>query len=184
MYATITSSYARRIKASRHKLVCAAGAVLVVLGTAAAALAATATFPTRYYPAPVASKGGALSRCPSPAGLEPFSSATVKAAELAAASYSSVNETAALALSDQAYWPQVRRIWNNSTFVPNSETVVSSEPLAKSGYSPVVRGSCGQALAPLTELVITGTKGSNCVACQGRMFFLNRRGRALLYDTY
>jgi hypothetical protein len=172
------------VQAHRAKLLYAAVGVLVALVTATAALAATATFPTRYYPAPVASKGGALSRCPSPTGLEPFSSATVKAAGLAAASYTSVNETAALALSDQAYWPQVRKIWTNRSFVANSQTVVSSEPLAKSGYRAVVRGSCGKSLVPLTQLVITETKGSKCIACQSRMFFLNRRGRVLVYGSY
>jgi hypothetical protein len=173
---------ARRARAARRIVAAACGCLL--LATATAALAATATFPTRYYPAPVASKGGALSQCPSPAGLEPFSAASVKAAKLAAASYPSVNETAALALSDQANWPQVQRIWTNSSFAPNSQTVMSSEPLAKSAYGAVVRGSCGQALVPLTQLVITGTKGSKCIACQSRMFFLNRRGRVLVYGSY
>lgn len=171
------------MKARKSKLLAAVG-ILAALGSATTALAATTMFPTRYYPAPIPSKGGALSRCPSPTGLERFSSATVKAANLAAASYTSVNETAALALSDRAYWPQVHKTWTRSGFVPNGQVVVSSEPLAKSGYSPVVRGSCGKSLVPLTQLVITETKRSKCVACQSRLFFLNRRGRVLVYGSY
>jgi hypothetical protein len=173
------------MKAVRGKKLVGA-AVTVVVALVAATVAFAATFPARYYPAPVVSKGGALSLCPSSAGLAPFSAATVKAATYAADAYPMVNETAGLALSDQAWWPQVRSESRNNKVGPTGWTPTRSEPLVKAGdLSSIIRRSCGQALVRLSELVGVAPNGrGNCDACRSNLFFLNRHGRTLLYYIY
>jgi hypothetical protein len=97
-----------------------------------------------------------------------------------------VKETAALALSDRAWWPQVRREWKNNRHGTASWTVASTEPAAKAGgLGSIVSRSCGHALVPLSQLVVVKPVGAtNCVACQSHLFFVDRRGRALLYYIY
>jgi hypothetical protein len=133
------------------------GAAVVV----AALVAATVAFPARYYPAPVASKGGALSLCPSPAGLAPFSAATVKAATYAADAYPMVNETAAIALSDQAWWPEVRSEWGNNRVGPAGWTVTRSKQRRPTGRMALGCRACDHREDAAQEDAIEGARAAD-----------------------
>ncbi len=162
-----------------------AGAVVVSVA------AAVGQLPVAEYPPPVKARaGGALAACPNPAGLERFSSTTAKTAVRIAGAYERVSVANDLRNSDPAWWPQVRDAWRSGK--PPKEALKrvvygAGEPLARNGYSVIVRFSCGGALVAKSLIVGIGPRQTHppyCSACISRLFFVDRRGRALIYFLY
>ena len=166
-----------------------AAAVLIV-ATAAAGVASGAAasggFPPSIYPQPVHARGGAVSPCPNPDGLLPFTPAVSSAAVAAASRYDRVSEAADMSAADRALWPQLRTLWRTGRPAKGaaSEVVEGSEPLDRSGYAVIVRSSCGRSLVSRSLQVTIGPRHERCDACRSQLFFLNRRGHALLYYAY
>ncbi len=162
----------------------------MLIAAAAGAGVATATAsggrPTSTYPAPLRSRG-ALPACPNPAGLQPFNRNADSDAVASADRYLEGSEAADLHDSDPAWWPQVRAMWRRRGKPQpglRGEVVDKSEPLQAALYSVLVRSSCGGSLVAKSLLVIVGPRHQRCAACRSNLFFLDRRGHALLYYTY
>ncbi len=162
----------------------------VALATGAAAATAR-QFPVSVYPPPVKARaGGALAACPNPAGLERFNGTTTKLAVRIASSYGRISLAHDLRNSDRAWWSQVRHMWHSGK--PSEEALHqvvygSGEPLSKSPYAVIVRYSCGQSLVASSLTVRIGPRQTHppyCEACISSMFFVDRRGRALIYYLY
>jgi hypothetical protein len=66
----------------------------------------------------------------------------------------------------------------------DNQIVDGSEPLARSGYRVIARFSCGQRLVSLSLQVTIGPRHMRCDACRSQLWFVNRRGHALLYYVY
>ena len=153
--------------------------------------AAAAVRPVSVHPPALKARvGGALAACPSQAGLERFNSSTAKLAVRIASSYNRISLAHDLRNSDRAWWPQVRDMWKSGK--PSEEALHhvvygSGEPLSKNSYTEIVRFACGQALAAKSLIVGIGPRQDHppyCAACISSMFFLDRRGRALIYYLY
>jgi hypothetical protein len=155
-----------------------------------AAADAAGRFPDSVYPPPVAARaGGALGACPNPAGLERFNAAAAKLAARIAGSYGRRSLSVDLRGSDRAWWPQVRRMWRSGK--PGDGTLNQVVYGTRRGpdiaYAAVVRYSCGAALTAKSLTVGVGprqTRPPYCSACRSTLFFVDRRGRALLYYLY
>jgi hypothetical protein len=162
----------------------------VLIAAAPGASVATATasggLPPSIYPPPLRSRG-ALPACPNPAGLQPFNRNVTSAAVASANRYLQVSEAVDLHNSDPAWWPQVRAMWRRRGQPQpglRGEVVDKSEPLRAALYSVLVRSSCGGSLVAKSLLVMVGPRHQRCAACRSNLFFLDRRGHALLYYTY
>ncbi|MGH2849779.1 MAG: hypothetical protein ACRDLP_04105, partial [Solirubrobacteraceae bacterium] len=140
-------------------------------------------FPPAIYPPPVHSRG-ALPACPNPAGLEPINRELTSAAVASARRYDHTSQALDLRASDRAWWPQVRSMWHAGRPQLGHEIVDGSEPLGRSAYSTIVRSSCGSSLVSRSTIVVVGPPHARCAACRTHLFFLGRRGRALLYYLY
>jgi hypothetical protein len=175
----------------RRTVVMLAWSVVLAGAVGVAAAAAVGQFPVSVYPTPVKARaGGALAACPNPAGLERFDSTTTKAAVRIAGSYERISLANDLRNSDRAWWPQVRDAWRSgkpSKEALNRVVYGSGEPLARNGYSVIVRFSCGNALVAKSLIVGIGPRQTHppyCDACISTLFFVDRRGRALIYYLY
>ena len=162
-------------------------AVLIVAAAAGAASGAAASggFAPSIYPQPVHSRG-AVSPCPNPDGLVPFTASASSAAVAAASRYDRVSETVDMRAADRALWPQLRALWRSGRPAKGAagEVVEGSEPLERSDYAGIVRSSCGRSLVSRSLQVTIGPRHERCEACRSQLFFLDRRGRALLYYAY
>jgi hypothetical protein len=139
------------------------------------------------YPAPVASRGGALSACPNPAGLERFDRTTTKLAVRIAAGYDRTSLAADLRDSDPAWWPQVRQMWRSGrpALGVDSQVVEGWQPGPKIAFAVIVRFACGPKLLAQSLTVGIGPRYRHgCDACVSSLFFVDRRGRALIYYLY
>jgi hypothetical protein len=136
-------------------------------------------FTRSIYPPPVRSRGGALTACPNPQGLQAVTAAAVTAAVKSATRFSPSSRAFDLRGSDRAWWPLIRRVPE-----PVNEVVDGSEPLTRSGYSVIVRFSCGSSLVSKSLEVTVGPRSARCDACRSQLFFVDRRGHALLYYVY
>ena len=152
---------------------------------------ASGGFPPSIYPSPVvAAPGHALALCPNPQGLEPFTSAAARLARRAAASYDRQNLETDLRNSDRAWWPQVRRMWRRGRPVTGltNHVVLGSEPTAQSGFAVFMSPACGTTTLKKSLMVTIGPSqagsGPHCSACNSHLFFINRRGRPLIYFLY
>ena len=144
-----------------------------------------------FYPAALPSRGGALGACPSPSGLRRPDALVEAQARVAAILYGRVSLATDIANSDRAWRPQVRAMWSYDSGKPlaaETRVVRSETPAGASGYRIIVRRSCG---APLIRRSIVVTVApatpvgqSPCEACAEHVFFLDRRGRALIYFVY
>jgi len=117
-------------------------------GTVATGAAASGSFPPLIYPSPVVGRG-AVSPCPNPAGLQPFTRSATAAAVASARRSLRISEAVDLRNSDRAWWPQVRAMWRRGGKAGKglaNQVVDGYEPLAESGYAVIARFSCGQAL--------------------------------------
>jgi len=63
-------------------------------------------------------------------------------------------------------------------------SALGSEPASRSGYAIIVRYSCGEPLVAKSLLVTIGQRNARCDACRSQVFFIDRRGRALIYFVY
>jgi hypothetical protein len=97
-----------------------------------------------------------------------------------------VSEAVDLRDSDRAWWPAVRAVWRSGK--PGNgalnQVVDGSEPLSRSGYAVFARAGCAEALVPESLLVVVGPRDQRCAACRSQVFFVDRRGRALIYYIY
>jgi hypothetical protein len=166
------------------------GCVALLIGaTTAAALAAGAAasgrFPRSTYPPSIHGRG-AVSLCPNPEGLEPFTQSARRGAIESASRYGRVSETVDVGASDRAWWPQVRALWRTGQPAKGAENQVvdGSEALGASGYAVITRFSCGQSLVSRSLEVTIGPRNMRCEACRAQLWFVNRRGHALLYYVY
>jgi hypothetical protein len=154
--------------------------------TGVATAIASSGFPSAIYPRPAHSRGGALSACPNPAGLELPTRAVTRAAVRAAGRYGRLSEAVDLRASDRAWWPQVRNLWHTGRPAKGAvnQVVDGVAPLARSGYAVIVRFSCESSLVSKSLQVVVGPRRMHCEACRSQLFFADRRGRALLYYVY
>ena len=65
-----------------------------------------------------------------------------------------------------------------------NQVVDGSGPLPRSGYAVIAKFSCGQSLVSKSLQVIVGPRHMRCAACRSQLWFVDRRGRALLYYVY
>jgi hypothetical protein len=163
--------------------------IVSVVGVAAAA--AASQFPVSVYPPPVKARAGsALTACPNPAGLERFNSRATKLAVRVAGTYQRISLAEDLRNSDRAWWPEVRHTWRSgkpSKEALNQVAYGSGSPLSNNSYSVIVRFSCGQSLVARSLVVGIGPRQTHppyCSACISTLFFVDRRGRALIYYLY
>ena len=166
------------------------GSVAVLIAAPAGAGAASGAqasggFPPSIYPPPVHGRG-AVSSCPSPEGLDPFTASVTSAAVESASRYDRVSEAVDLRASDRAWWPQVRTLWRTGKPAKGAtnQVVDGSEPLGRSGYAVIARFSCGRPLVALSLQVTVGPRHMRCEACRSHLWFVDRRGHALLYYVY
>jgi hypothetical protein len=166
----------------------ASAALLIAAATAAGAgAAASAGLPLNIYPPPVHSRGGALSSCPNPAGLEPVTRTATAKAVASASAYDKTSRALDLRASDTSWWPQVRSMWRTGRPELVNEVVDGTELLSRSDLSTIVAFSCGGSLVARSILVGVGPRQWHppyCEACRTKLFFVDRRGRALLYYVY
>jgi hypothetical protein len=141
------------------------------------------------YPQPVRSRSGALRLCPSAAGLAPFTAAASAAARSSSLSYGRVSLSRDLADSDRAWQPSVRAIWGGH--LPAASQDVRIRGVSGGDATPyrvIVRRSCGGALISRSLVVTVGPLTqpgeTECDACAETLFFVDRRGRALIYFVY
>lgn len=167
----------------------ATAACASALGPLASAVAAAGEARS-VYPPPVRSMGGALEACPNPAGLERFTEGARNAARRDALRYGRVSLAVDLADSDRAWQPSVRAMWASASTrpAPGSTVVRKVQNATSNGYRVIVRRSCGQALVRRSLTVTVGptpVPGTPpCEACAENMFFVDRRGHALIYFVY
>jgi hypothetical protein len=164
--------------------------IFVTAGIAGAA----GGFPAPTYPAPVAAASGhGLALCPNPQGLQPFTSSTVKLARQAAARYDRKSLETDLSNADRAWWLEVRRMWRSGHpgkgfFNYGRLVVLGAEPAAQSGFQVFMRPACGVTTLKRSLMVTIGPSragpGPHCDACDSHLFFVNRRGRPLIYYLY
>jgi hypothetical protein len=152
----------------------------------ASGAASSGAFPEAFYPPPVHSRGGAVSPCPNPEGLQPFTPRGMSAAVQSASRYDRVSEAVDLRASDRAWWAQVRALWRTGrpSKGAKSQVVDGSGPLDSGAYAVIVRFSRGQSLVSRSLEVTVGPRNEPCSACRSQLFFLDRRGHALLYYVY
>ena len=155
-------------------------------GLLAAAVAAGGFAPS-IYPAPVRSRGGALAACPNPSGLRTFDEAALERAFHVAAGFDEISEASDLRNSDRSFWPAVRRFWRGRK--PGrgvlNQASYGSERGAKMAYAPIIRRSCGGGLVDVSLSIEVGPRvRHNCDACISSLFFVDRRGRDLVYYIY
>jgi hypothetical protein len=146
------------------------------------------------YPPPVKSKGGALSFCPNPVGLERFDARAEAAARSESLRYGRVSLAEDLASSDGAWQPSVRAMWarRDEHGPPASEgqgvAVRQVVSLRRDSYRVIVRRSCGEQLVRRSLTVTVGPRPApgelECDACAETMFLVDRSGRALIYYIY
>lgn len=143
------------------------------------------------YPPPVkAHPDGALGACPSPSGLEAFNARARKLAGAIAHSYGHASLAVDLRNSDRAWWPHVRAMWRWPAKERAEEVVYGFGTGSRysGGYSPLLVFSCGEALVTKTVGVGVGPRQSGhnrgCNACISTLFFVNRRGKPLIYYEY
>ena len=162
--------------------------VVATAGAVGVASAAPADrFPAAVYPPPVASRGGALGACPNPAGLERFDPAATKLAVRIAGGYDHTSLAVDLRNSDRAWWPQVRRMWRSGKPGQgvDSQVVEGSQPGPNIAFAVIVRYACGSTLLAKSLTVGIGPRYRHgCDACVSSLFFVDRRGRALIYYLY
>jgi hypothetical protein len=160
------------------------------IGTGLARPGSSSQFPASVYPQPTHSRGGALAACPNPSGLQPFTRADTSAAVRSASRYGQASEALDIRSSDRAWWPQVRNTWRTRSprHAGASQTVSGpAAPASRSDYSMIVRFSCGHSLVARSLVVGVGPRQTHapyCEACISHLFFVDRRGHALLYFVY
>lgn len=167
------------------------GAASLVLAAAVISVSAVGAKPlTALAPSPVRARPGhAVALCPNPSGLEAFAPSARQRAAREAGAYGRRSLAADLANTDRAWWPHVRALWNTQTARKQSNDVVlGSEPATRSGFAVFLRPACGAATLRRTLMVTLGPSqagpGPHCDACNAHLFYVERRGRPLLWFIY
>ena len=151
---------------------------------------ASSGFPALTYPQPLAAvPDHALALCPNHRGLEPFTREATELALRAAAVYGHRNLETDLQNSDRAWWPDVRQLWRTAhpRSGVGSGVVLGSEPTMQSGYALFMGPACGSLTVQRSLVVTIGPSlagHSHCDACRSHLFFIDRRGRPLIYFLY
>jgi hypothetical protein len=145
------------------------------------AAAAGARFPASVYPPAVPSHGGALAVCPNPAGLERFGREARTGAVTAAADYDRISRSVDLHDSDRAWWPAVRGLSSSGKPAPYDAELIVTGSVAgpASAYAGVVAASCGSPLVKKSLTVTLAPRHRD--GCDASVFFVDRRGHALIY---
>ena len=166
----------------------AAGVVLVA--ALVVAPAARAKPHDALHPPPVtANPGHAVALCPDPRSLQLFTSVAKRRAAREADAYGRRSLALDLANADQAWWPHVRALWKTRAARKHSSYVVlGSEPATRSGFAVFLRPACGTSTLQRTLMVTVGPSqagpGPHCDACNVHLFYVERRGRPLLWFIY
>ena len=167
-------------------------ASLLLAGAQVEAGAAARLSPS-VYPAPVpVVHTGALSSCPNPRGLVPFTSTAVRAAEAEASDYLQTSRAAERLVADRSFWSSIRGIGNE---VGRAQAATggpfAAEPAGgATGPGHLIIGhSCGTRLLRRTETVVmvplqADGQPQTCDACRASFFYVDRFGHALLYFVY
>jgi hypothetical protein len=129
-------------------------------------------FPVARYPRPTRS-------CPSLQGLRPFGT-RVRGSALKTAARVDIDPLwNGLRLSDRAWWPGLYQGQNDGLYEGGRHRVIEFGSAAADPYSSGVARACGSALVRLSLAVVIGHSGySDQVS---HLYFLDRRGHALLY---
>jgi hypothetical protein len=140
------------------------------------------------YPPPVRSRGGALRLCPRAAGLVPFTAGARAAARSSSLSYGRVSLSRDLADSDRAWQPSVRAMWHGHPSGASQDVRIRGVSGGDATpYRVIVHRSCGGGLISRSLAVAVGPLTqpgeAECDAC-AETFFVDRRGRALIYFVY
>jgi hypothetical protein len=140
------------------------------------------------YPPPVRSRGGALRLCPRAAGLVPFTAGARAAARSSSLSYGRVSLSRDLADSDRAWQPSVRAMWHGHPPGASQDVRIRGVSGDATPYRVIVHRSCGGGLISRSLAVTVGPLTqpgeAECEACAETLFFVDRRGRALIYFVY
>ena len=167
-------------------------ATLLAVGVAGGAAAAPGPRVSRsIYPAPVAAvHAGALSTCPNPRGLVPFTAAAVRAAETEASDYLTVSLAAERLVSDRSFWLSIQPRTTGPTQTASDEPSAAEPAKGTTGPGHLIIGhSCGTRLLGETETVEIVPLQANgqpqtCLACRAHFYYIDRLGHALLYFVY
>ncbi len=142
-------------------------------------------FPPSLYPSPANSRGGALSHCPSPAGLTTFGRLATDRALRMASRFNRVSLTFDLHNSDRSWWPTLRQLWRSGHFNTSPVTVERRVlPGSRDAYATIVRFSCGRTIVRRSIAITvlpTGQRFRSCSDCAATLFLIDRRGRPLVY---
>jgi hypothetical protein len=165
-------------------------AALLVAGVAAEAGAAPRLSPS-VYPTPVpAVHTGALSACPNPHGLVPFTSNAVRAAAAEASAYLRVSLAAERLVSDRSFWSSIQPRTQGPSSAASAEPFAAEPASGATGPGHLIIGhSCGTRLLRRTETVVivplqADGQPQACLACRTSFFYIDRLGHALLYFVY
>jgi hypothetical protein len=164
-------------------------ATLLVAGAAGDAAGAAARLSPSVYPAPVpVVHTGALSSCPNPRGLVPFTPTAVRAAAHEASDYLQVSLAAERLVSDRSFWTSIQpRTQGPSS---SAEPFAAEPAIGATGPGHLIIGhSCGTRLLDRTETVVIVPLQANgqpqtCLACRASFFYIDRLGHELLYFVY
>lgn len=155
-----------------------------MLAATTVAVATGASYPLTIYPQPVVSKGAAMSLCPDASDLEQFKPAAIDRARTEAGLYGRLSLATDLRDADRAWWPTVKRMWRTRGPHFAGQSVLESGLAATSGYQVFLEPACGAAVVEKTLVVTIGPRNENCDACRSQLFFVDRRGRPLVYYLY
>lgn len=134
-------------------------------------------FPSSIYPAAQPASGSDLFACPSSEGLEPFNAATTAAAAAIAKEFNS-SFSSDLEYSDRAWWQGDFELLETDN-VGGEHTVLLSQPAAKDSLSATVIAACGDQVVNDSLVVDIGQSAYGDEV--SHLYFLDRRGRALVY---
>ena len=168
-------------------------ATLLATGVAASAAAST-TGPrvsSSIYPAPVpVVHAGALSSCPNPRGLVPFTPAAVRAAETEAGDYLKASLAAERLVADRSFWSSIQPRTAVSPQAASAQPFAAEPASGATGPGHLIIGhSCGARLLDKTETVEivplqADGQPQTCLACRANFYYVDRLGHALLYFVY
>jgi hypothetical protein len=137
-------------------------------------------FPVSVYPAARASRGAALSSCPSGSGLEPFNTAGIAEARKIARTYLTGQFAADAAVTDRSWWMDAfDKVAGGD--IAGRNTVTGEGPAANSPIANSLAQACGQRLVNDTITVTIGQPAYSNFT--GTLYLLDRHGHPLVYDA-
>ena len=161
-----------------------------IIAALASVSAAGAKQPDALHPPVVRARPGhAVALCPNPGGLQGFTSVARQRARREAHTYGSRSLAADLANTDRAWWPHVRALWKSQPARKRrTDVVAGTESATRSGFAVFLRPACGSVTLERTLMVTVGPSqagpGPHCSACNAHFFYVERRGRPMLWFIY